>query len=150
MDRARKITWVDNTKVYICVSILSLPMERYKSKDISIMTRAINKWTTLHESFWWAHFHHIHIFFLEVLFCLQKSKVTLDRVHHCKVCCALKYIYGFLRLFSILAHSFVAIELLACFKHTKFHFYFSRELLLFGLEQQIHTLIGLIFWFLCI
>ena len=74
VDRARKITWVGNTKVYICVSILSLPMERYISKDISIMTRAINKWTTLHESFWWARFHHIHIFFLDLFLAFKRPK----------------------------------------------------------------------------
>ena len=57
--------------VRVCVPVLSLPMERYKSKDISIMKRAIKKWPTSHESSRQAHFHHINIFFLEVLFGLQ-------------------------------------------------------------------------------
>ena len=69
--------------VRVWVSILSLATERYKSKDISIMTRAINKWTTSHESSRRACFHHINIFFLEVIFGLQKSKGTFDRVYHC-------------------------------------------------------------------
>ena len=61
--------------VRVCVSILLLPTERYKSKDVSIMTRAIKKWTTSHKSSRQARFHNINIFFLEV-FCLQKSKGT--------------------------------------------------------------------------
>ena len=88
LDKARKRTWVGNTKVYICVSILSIPMERYKSKDISIITRAINKWITSHGSLRRARFHHFSP--LEVLFGLQNSKVTLNHVYHCKLCCALK------------------------------------------------------------
>ena len=51
--------------VRVSVSILSLPTERYKSKDISITTIAIKKWTTLHENSRRARFHHIIIFFLE-------------------------------------------------------------------------------------
>ena len=62
--------------VSVLVSILSLPRDRYKSKDISTMTRAIKKWTTAHSS-QQAHFHHINIFFLKGFFGLQKSKGTL-------------------------------------------------------------------------
>ena len=78
--------------VRVCVSILSLPRERYKSKYISIMTRAINKWTTSHESLQRGCFHHINIYFLEVLFGLQKSKVALDRVYHCKIDSGSEYV----------------------------------------------------------
>ena len=67
--------------VRVCVSILSLPTDRYKTKHIPIMTRSIMKWTTSHLSSQRARFHHIHIFFLEVLFGLQKSKGTLDYVY---------------------------------------------------------------------
>ena len=63
--------------VRVCVLILSLPRDRYKSKDISTMRRAIKKWTTSYESSQQAHFHHINIFFLKVFFGLQKSKGTL-------------------------------------------------------------------------
>ena len=38
-----------------------------------------------------------------------------------------------MRLFSKFVHSFVAIELLTFFNNAKFHFYFSRELSVFGL-----------------
>ena len=60
--------------VRVCVLILSLPMESYKSKDISIMTRALNKLTTSHESSRLARFHHINIFFLELVFGIQNPK----------------------------------------------------------------------------
>ena len=56
------------------VSTLSLPMERYKSKDISVMTRAIKKWTTSHVSLRQARFHHIHIFFLEAFLASKNLK----------------------------------------------------------------------------
>ena len=49
------------------------------------MISAINKWTTSHEISRRARFCHINIFFLEVIFGLQKSKGTLYRVYHCKL-----------------------------------------------------------------
>ena len=61
--------------VRVCVSILSLPTERYKSKDISITTIEIKKWTTSHESLRRARFHHINIFFLEVFLASKNPKV---------------------------------------------------------------------------
>ena len=39
-------------------------------------------------------------------------------------------------MFSILEHSFVAIELLAFLINAKFHFYCSRELLVVGIETN--------------
>ena len=65
-----------------------------------------------------------------------KSKVTLNHVHHFDLCRALKMFYLFLQFFSILAHSFVAIELLAFFTNTKFYLYCSRELLVLGIENN--------------
>ena len=59
--------------VIVCVSILSLPMERYKSKDISIITRTINKWTTSHESSLRARFHNVNIFFMEFILSSKNS-----------------------------------------------------------------------------
>ena len=41
-----------------------------------------------------------------------------------------------LRLFCILVYIFVAIELLAFFINTKFRFYCSRELSVFGIENK--------------
>ena len=64
--------------------VLSLTTERYTSKDISIITRTIKKWTTSHKSSWRARFCHINIFFLEVIFGLKKSKGALDSVYHCE------------------------------------------------------------------
>ena len=55
----------------ICVSILSLPTERDKSQDISIMTRAINKWTTSHGSSRQVRLCYVSIIFLE---CFLSSK----------------------------------------------------------------------------
>ena len=75
-------------------------------------------------------------FLLRSSFWPPKSKVTLDHVHHCDLCRALKIFYLFLGLFSILAHRFVAIELLAFFINTKFYFYCSRELLVFGIKKN--------------
>ena len=60
--------------VKVSVSILSLPTERYKSKDISIMTRATKKWTKSYGSLRRAHFHHINIFFLEVFLACKNPK----------------------------------------------------------------------------
>ena len=68
----------------VCVSILSLPTEFYISIDISIITGWIMKWITSHENLRWDRIHHINIFFLEVYFGLENSKVTLDHVYHCK------------------------------------------------------------------
>ena len=39
-----------------------------------------------------ACFHHINIFFLGVLFGLQKSKVSLDRVYQCKIDSGSEYV----------------------------------------------------------
>ena len=69
--------------VRVCVSILSLTTERYKSKYMSIIIRAINKLTTSHESLQQARFHHINIIFLEGFFKIQKSKGILDGLYHC-------------------------------------------------------------------
>ena len=69
--------------VIVCVSILSLPIERYKSKDIPVLKRAIKTWTTSHKSLRQASFHHINIFFLDVFFGLQKPEGALDGVYHC-------------------------------------------------------------------
>ena len=71
--------------------ILSLPTESFKSKDLSLITRAINKWTTAHKSSRQACFHHINIFFLGVLFSLQIFKVTLDHVYNYKTIIFTKY-----------------------------------------------------------
>ena len=93
----------------VCVSILSLPTERYKSKDVSIMTIAIKKWTTSRESSRRACFYHINMSFLEVFSGLQKSKGALDGVYHC--------------------------ELLTFFKNARFHFYYSRDISVFWLNK---------------
>ena len=60
--------------VRVCVSILSLPTERYKSKDISIMIRAIKKWTTSHESSQRARFHHMNTFSLTYFLACKNPK----------------------------------------------------------------------------
>ena len=60
--------------VILCVWILSLPTERYKSKYISIMTIEIKKWTTSHESLWRARLHTINIFFLELFWASKNPK----------------------------------------------------------------------------
>ena len=57
-----------------CVSTISLPTEIYTSNDISIMTRAIKKWTTPHEISQQARFHHIHIFFLDLFLAFKRPK----------------------------------------------------------------------------
>ena len=62
--------------VRICVSILSLPTDRYQSKDISIMTKIIKKSTSSHESSLRAHFHHINIFFLEFVLASKNPKAS--------------------------------------------------------------------------
>ena len=63
--------------VRVCVSIILIPIERYKSKDVSITTKEIDKWTTSHESSRRARFHHMNIFFLEVIFGLQKKAPSI-------------------------------------------------------------------------
>ena len=63
----RGIHSLDNFPLFVrvCVSILSLLTERDKSKNISLLTRAISKWTTLHKILRQAHFYHTNSFFLE-------------------------------------------------------------------------------------
>ena len=70
--------------VRVCLSILPLETERYKSKYKSIIKRENNKWTASHEILRRARFRHINIFFLEVIFGFKKSKGTLNPVYHCK------------------------------------------------------------------
>ena len=50
-----------------------------------------------------------------------------------ELCCAL-IAFNFFTVSSKLAYSFVAIELLDLFKNAKFHFYCSREILVFLMD----------------
>ena len=50
-------------------------MERFKSKDISIMRRAIKKWATSNESPLRARFHYMIFFFLEVFLVLVSFRL---------------------------------------------------------------------------
>ena len=69
----------------------------------------------------------------------NREKINFFLVHYkiLSLNCVVHYnSLVFLRLFSKFAYIFVAIELLTFFINAKFHFYCSRKLLGFGLENK--------------
>ena len=75
-------------------------------------------------------------FLLRSSFCPPKSQSHPQSCLSLSIVSCTKFFRFFLRLFSILSHSFVTIELINFFENAKFHFYCSRELSVFGLENK--------------